>query len=221
MIRAIVFDFDGLIIDSEHAVAGSYAEIYAAEGLEFPVATWALMVGTREHDSVLWDDLTAKTGRLFSPAEMDAARRQRSIELAEQLEPLPGVLAHLDAAAEARMLLAVASSSSAWWVRGHLERLGLMGRFEVVCTKEDAVRSKPDPGIYTEALRRLGVPAAQAFAFEDTEPGIAAAKAAGMRAVGVPGSFTEHMDFSAADVVLKSLAEMSAQELWERLERRK
>ena len=218
MIRALIFDFDGLIIDSETAISATWIELYARHGLPFPEHLWRRMVGTREHDDLLWNDLAEQTGLPLDVAVLEPERRARGVELANLLNPLPGVVAHLDAARQAGLALAVASSSSAWWVGGHLERLGLTERFSAVCTRELVAHSKPDPGIYLAALERLGVAAAETVALEDSQAGVEAAKAAGLRAVAVPGSFSEEMDFSAADVVVASLADVGPAELWERLE---
>ena len=215
MLRALIFDFDGLIIDSETAVAQTWRELYARHGLDFPDHLWRRMVGTREHDGLLYRDLAEKTGRALDIAALEPSRRARGVELANELPALPGVLAHLDAACEAALPVAIASSSSEWWVAGHLARLGLAERFSAVCTRELAERSKPDPGVYLIAIERLGVAGRDALAFEDSEAGVVAAKAAGLRAVAVPGSFTEHMDFSAADVVVVSLDEVEPAALWE------
>ena len=218
MIRALIFDFDGLIIDSETAVSATWSELYACHGLTFPSHLYRRMVGTRDHDDLLWRDLAEQTGLALDVAALEPARRARGVELANRLHPLPGIVVHLDAAADAGLCLAIASSSSAWWVDGHLERLGLAERFSAVCTKELAPRSKPDPGVYLVALERLGVAASEAVAFEDSQAGVAAAKAAGLRAVAVPGSFSEQMDFSAADAVVVSLADIVPAALWARLD---
>lgn len=217
MIRAVVLDFDGLIIDSEIAVARSWSELFEREGFSFSEDLWRTMVGTRENDNVLWDELERLTGRRPDIEALDAARRTRSVELADTLEPLPGVVDLIEQARQMGLRLGVASSSGRWWVAGHLERLGLLEYFEVVCTKEDTPRSKPFPDIYIKAVEALGVAAEEAVAFEDSGPGAAAAKAAGLRVVAVPGSYTEHMDFSTADVVLESLAGIELGALVERL----
>jgi len=219
MIRALIFDFDGLIIDSETAISATWVELYARHGLPFPEHLYRRMVGTREYDGLLWTDLAEQTGLSLDLEALEPERRARGLEFANRLRPLPGVVAHLDAAADAGFALAVASSSSAWWVDGHLSRLGLSERFSAVCTRELAERSKPDPGVYLVALERLGVAACDAVAFEDSGAGVLAAKAAGLRAVAVPGSFSEQMDFSAADAVIASLADTKPADLWERLER--
>ena len=171
MIRALIFDFDGLIIDSETAISATWIELYARYGLPFPEHLFRRMVGTREYDDLLWNDLAEKTGLSLDIEILEPARRARGVEFANRLHTLPGVVAHLDAAADAGLALAVASSSSAWWVDGHLARLGLAERFSAVCTRELAARSKPDPGVYLVALERLGVAAADAIAFEDSRGG--------------------------------------------------
>lgn len=219
MVRALIFDFDGLIIDSETAIAATWIELYDAHAVPFPEHLWRRMVGTREHDDLLWTDLAEQTGAALDVASLEPERRARGVELANGLDPLPGVVAHLDAACAAGLTLAVASSSSAWWVEGHLERLGLRERFSAVCTKELAPRSKPDPGVYHAVLDRLGVTALEAIAFEDSQAGVTAAKAARLPTVAVPGTFAEEMDFSAADVVVASLADVEPALLWRQVTR--
>jgi HAD superfamily hydrolase (TIGR01509 family) len=215
MLRALILDFDGLIIDSETAVAGALSEVFAREGHEFPEDIWRSMVGTRENDGALWTELERLTGRRIDVEAIDAKRRARGVQLADELQPLPGVISLLDQAREGGLRIAVASSSSSWWVCGHLERLGLAERFDVVRTREDAARSKPYPDVYLEALAGLGVKAGETVAFEDSAPGVSAAKAAGLRVVAVPGSYTEHMDFSQADRVVESLQELPLETLLE------
>ncbi|HET6352197.1 MAG TPA: HAD-IA family hydrolase [Coriobacteriia bacterium] len=215
MIRALVFDFDGLIMDSEVAVAGSYADMFAAEGFDFPVELWRTMVGTRENDDVLWRELERLTGKEFPLDTYEQPRRERSFEIADELPVLPGVQPLIEDAHERGLGLAIASSSSEWWVSRHLSRLGLAEYFSAVVTKEATARSKPDPSLYLEAMRRLGVSGAEAIALEDSGPGLTAAVRAGMHTVAVPGSYTEGMDFSAADVCLSSLAETTLDKLLE------
>ena len=140
MIRAVVFDFDGLVIDSERAIAQAWRELYDERGLTLPENLLRKMLGTREHDNLLWDELQASAGPL-DLATLRASHRARGVALANELPLLPGVLKQLDAARDHGLRLAVASSSSAWWVNGHLERLGIRDRFAAVCSKEDAPRS--------------------------------------------------------------------------------
>lgn len=206
MIRALVLDFDGLIIDSEIAVAQAWREIFSAHDQEFPEQVWRTMVGTRENDGVLWDELARTTGAMPDVERLEAQRKERGLELAQELPALPGVTELLAQAHALDLALAVASSSSGWWVEGHLQRLGLREMFGVVKTRGDAQRSKPFPDIYLAAVGSLGVAACEAIAFEDSAPGVSAARAAGLHTVAIPGSFTEHMTFEHADTVVETLA---------------
>ena len=205
MIRALVLDFDGLIIDSEIAVAQAWREVFSAHGQPFPEHIWRTMVGTRENDGVLWTELGRLTGTQPEIGRLEAQRQKRGLELAETLPALPGVESLIGQARELGLALAVASSSGAWWVEGHLKRLGLRERFDAVMTRDDAERSKPFPDIYRVTVAALGVDSGEAIAFEDSAPGVSAAKEAGLHAVAVPGSFTEHMTFDHADTVLGTL----------------
>ena len=134
-------------------------------------------------------------------------------ELLNDAPVLPGVVDYLDAADRRGMKLAVASSSSRDWVEGHLTRLGLIQRFEAICTKDDVPRVKPDPALYLLAAERLGVSVQRALVLEDSRNGLLAAKAAGVRCVVVPNAVTSGLNFDEADYWLMSLDEMSLDNL--------
>jgi beta-phosphoglucomutase-like phosphatase (HAD superfamily) len=104
--------------------------------------------------------------------------------------------------------LAVASSSSRAWVAGHLQRLGVLERFEVLKCSDDVERVKPDPALYRAACEHLGVPPARAVAIEDSPNGILAAKRAGLFCVAVPNALTGRLVLDAADLRLASLSEL-------------
>ena len=214
MISAIVFDLDGLIIDTERTSLQSWDEAYHQAGLELPLDLWRTTIGTwgAAFDPVT--DLGRRRGRPLSAGEIEA-RREREWELASELPVMPGVLEHLDAAAAYGMSTAVASSSSRRWVNGQLDRLGLADRFDCVCTRDDVLRTKPDPSLYFRTLLSLGVDGSEALAYEDSANGLLAAKAAGLRCVVIPGPLTAGSDYSLADVVLESLAEVDPKTLWD------
>jgi HAD superfamily hydrolase (TIGR01509 family) len=204
-LSALILDFDGLVIDSESAVLQSWQEMFAAHGHELPLAEWLTTIGTRE---AAWEPmaaLDALVGRRLDWDRLEPERRARSQELADELQPLPGVVAALDSATALGLRLGVASSSSRRWVGGHLSRLGLLKRFGVVVTRDDVTRSKPDPEVYLLACETLDVAPRDALGIEDSAFGVQAARAAGLRVVAVPGALTRWMDFSEADEVLASL----------------
>ena len=131
----------------------------------------------------------------------------------EAMKGIPELLAE---ARERRVPLAVASSSPRSWVEPHLDRLGLRHGFDTIVTRDDTPRAKPHPDLYEEAVRRLGVPARGAIAFEDSLNGVTAAKAAGLVCVAVPCAMTRDMDFAAADLELSRVDELSLEALLER-----
>jgi HAD superfamily hydrolase (TIGR01509 family) len=217
VIQALIFDFDGLIIDTEAPVYQAWAEIYREHDLELDIAFWQTVVG---HGPGYFDpiaDLERRLRRELDADAIQARRRRRELELVSELQVLPGVRAWHRQAAALGVRQGIASSSSRAWVVGHLERLGLDG-WDCIRCRDDVSRTKPAPDLYLAALSCLGVVAAAAVAVEDSGVGVAAAKAAGLRCVAVPCPLTAGHDFGSADLVLGSLAEMSFPEAVARLE---
>jgi HAD superfamily hydrolase (TIGR01509 family) len=205
-IRALVFDFDGLIIDTEVPVYRAWAEVYERHGELLPVESWATIIGYGLDVFDPLANLEARLGRTVEREAVQSARRLRQQELTQALQILPGVREWRQEAVELGVRLGVASSSSRAWVTGHLERLGLDGWGCVRC-RDDVARTKPAPDLYLAVVECLGVAPAEALAVEDSGVGVRAAKAAGLHCVAVPSALTGSHDFSAADLVLGSLAE--------------
>jgi HAD superfamily hydrolase (TIGR01509 family) len=145
--------------------------------------------------------------------------RRTEFILAKDL--LPGIVQYIDEARSLGLRLGVASSSTSEWVKGHLGRLGILERFECVRCRDDVVNAKPAPDLYLAVLECLGVAASDAFAIEDSPNGVTAAKQAGLRCVAVPNSITLGLDLSHADVLLRSLSEVTLAQLLVRLEPQK
>ena len=213
MIRAIVFDFDGLILDTETSEYETVREAYAELGLELEVAAWQRRIGT--HSRPWLDELEDLAGPFTADAK--EAIRQRRLDRHHELiaaeVALPGVVELVEEAAARGLRLGVASSSQDTWVGPHLERLGLREHFACLSCRSDTVPAKPAPDVYLGACERLGVEPHEAIAIEDSPHGVAAAKAAGLWCVAVPNWLTEALDFSAADLVVTSLAEVSVDDL--------
>lgn len=217
MIQALIFDFDGLIVDTETPALESWRQIYAEYGVELTLEVWAETLGTTHHrfDALeyLIDQVAAR-----DPARAEALRADRAaiaarrMALKETLNAqqglLPGVTAILDDAADLGLPCAVASSSGYGWVAGWLERLGLLGRFACIRTADDVTRTKPDPALFLSAAAGLGAPPSACLVFEDSPNGILAARAAGCPVVAVPGPLTRHLNLPPADLALPSLAAM-------------
>ena len=204
-LRALLFDFDGLLLDTESAEYRAWCELYERHGHDLDLSTWSIAIGT-----IGGFDPSAHLSDLGSPpsAQALAEQKRRVLELCESADFLPGVDALLEAARTRGLRTCIVSSSSRPWIEDHLRRRSGLERFDaIVCADGDPVRAKPRPTLYIEALERLGVHADEAIAFEDSPNGIASAKAAGIFCVAVPNSVTAALDLSKADLVLESLAD--------------
>ena len=218
MIRAIVFDFDGLILDTEEPVYRSWLEVYEAHGEELQFERWAQIVGSTTIGFHPQHHLEERLGRPLSKEVLER-RIGRRTELILAQKVLPGVVQHLESAQAMGLKLGVASSSTADWVTGHLARLGILDRFDCVRCRDDVANAKPEPDLYLAALDCLGVRASEAIAIEDSPNGVMAAKRAGMRCVAIPNSITAQLDLGQADLLYGSLAEVTMAELLRRLSR--
>lgn len=207
--RAVVFDLDGLILDSETPDCLAWETVYAGYGLVFPRAAWLANVGRTDGPF----DPLEPFRRPDAPAAPDDVQARWLAEHAaakhEFLVPLPGVTPLLDAVRARGMRTGVASSSGAAHVHDCLHGLGLFHRFDAVACGDEVPACKPAPDVYLLAARRLGVPPGACVALEDSEPGVRAARAAGMRCIAVPTALTRGFDFSAADLVVGSLVEVT------------
>jgi HAD superfamily hydrolase (TIGR01509 family) len=214
----IIFDFDGIILDTESTAFQSWTEIYRSHGVELPVSVWGQCIGTSHHAFDVYDYLDQQVGRPLDRAELRRSYKKREQELIGALEPRPGVLDYLEEARKQRIALAVASSSDQDWVMSHLSRLGLAECFHSIRTSNDVERVKPHPDLYELTLTFMGVSPNRAIAFEDSPNGIKAARAAGIFCVAVPNPVTSQLDLSHADYRIESMADLSLRELLHRIE---
>jgi HAD superfamily hydrolase (TIGR01509 family) len=205
-VRALVFDFDGLILDTETCEFTSVQEEFEVHGVELPMDEWLEIVG--RGDNRHWCDWLEEV--VGEPVDRDVVIERRRVRhhalIAEQVLR-PGVLDLLDEARRARVAVTVASSSPRAWVEGHLRRLGIREHFHAVRCVEDVAHAKPAPDLFLAALEAVGVVPSQAIAFEDSHNGSRAAKAAGIYTVVVPNDLTRQQTFDHVDLVLDSLAD--------------
>lgn len=213
-LRGLLFDFDGLIVDTESPSYESWNEIYQEHGQELNLEQWADVISN--HDSAF--DALENLRLLVGDADFDAAavaarRNTRKDEITDLTELLPGIRRYVDDASRMGLKLGIASGSSRKWVTGHLARLGIDQHWDCIRCRDDVQRSKPDPETYMALLECLGVSAEEAIALEDSPNGIASAKAAGIYVVAVPNSLTRQLDLSAADLVVESLPNLPLEQL--------
>ncbi|MFF0270191.1 HAD-IA family hydrolase [Kribbella sp. NPDC004536] len=208
--EAIVFDFDGLLMDTETTMVESWQAEWAYHGLELDLdGFWPGHGGNVTEDR--YDVLAAAVGAGFDRTASHARRMAHRDRLHADLDFRPGIREWIRAARDLGLPVAIASSSPREWVVGHLDRVGAVGLFDQIVTGDEVATHKPDPAIYQLALRRLDVPFA--VAVEDTPHGVAAAQAAGMYAVAVPNPYVPSTAVAAADLVLSSADDLLLTEL--------
>jgi len=215
-IRALLFDFDGLILDTETASRAGWEWAYREHGHELPEEKWALIVGT----TGAWSPMDYLEELVGGPLERDALNERRyahELSLIEAEELRPGISDYLAAADERGLKRAIVSSSSRRWIDMHLARLEREVGWDVILTADgNHSRAKPSPVMYLEALELLGVHADEAVVFEDSLHGVRAGKAAGIFTVAIPNSVTRDYGLEEADVVVPSLADLPPDELFAR-----
>jgi putative hydrolase of the HAD superfamily len=214
-VRGLIFDFDGLIVDTESATYHSWRELYDGHGQVLEIAQWVRCVGSDFGGFDPFDELERRCGRALDWDQLEPERIRRARELDALMDARPGVRERLLEAGLMGLPCSIASSSPRSWVEPWLDRLGLVEHFSHVCTKDDVARVKPAPDLFLLAATRLRVEPAHALVFEDSLNGVRAARAAGMRVVAVPGPITADLDLSAATARLDSLAERTLSELVE------
>lgn len=217
MIEAIVFDFDGLIIDTETPEFETWQEVFEFYGTTLERHDWDWAIGRHSTDFDIYVHLAELSGRQIEREVVRPRMRKRYLERIDENPVLPGVEEYLYVAKEMGLKLSVASSSSPGWAAGHLESRGLLQHFEFVLDAGDVENAKPDPELYTMSVERLGVHPRNAVAVEDSVNGLASAKAAGLHCVVVPNPMTSGMDFGSADIRLESLSDLPLRTLLKKL----
>ena len=211
-VKALIFDFDGLILDTETPDVRAWEDIYAEYGFPFPIASWAQIIGgtgASKFDAAV--HLQALLDRPLDLVALQAQQNHISHSLVDQQTVLPGVMDYLHEAKRLGLKLAIASSSPHSWVDTHAERLGVFHYFDkVICADDvDAGRTKPKPDLFLLALDQLQVRENEAVVFEDSPNGVEAAKSAGIFVVAVPNPVTSLLSIKNANLTLASLTDLS------------
>jgi HAD superfamily hydrolase (TIGR01509 family) len=213
-VAAVIFDFDGVVLDSETPEFESHRRIYERCGVALTVDEWCDQIGVwaQGHDERWATELRERSTSAPEREAYHAEKRRIFLEILPR-EPMRGIRELLETLTAASVLAAIASTSPARWVMPAVEGLGLRPTFGAIVTGDEVARRKPAPDVYLEAARRLGVDPARSIAIEDSGPGIAAAKAAGMKAIAIPHWLTERHDLSAADLCVRHAGELTLDRL--------
>ena len=212
-IRALVFDFDGVVIDTETPDFVTWRRVFEDHGVSLDRELWEGFIGAGLGSFDVCRHLEELVGRPIDRDKVRTDRRASYLSAVEANPVLPGVEEMISDARASGLKLGVASSSRRDWVEGHLDRRELLGYFDAVRCRDDVSAAKPDPELYTSALAALGVEPECAIAIEDSANGVTAAKRAGLFCVVVPNSMTSSMRLDHADLRLDSLADVSLEDL--------
>ena len=211
MIKALIFDFDGLILDTESPEVDVWTQIYADHGFDFPFNDWVQTVGGYGISNF---DPAAHLSHL-SQGQLDSAslrslHRSGSDAVTLKNPILPGVVDYIQSAKRLGLKLAIASSSQHAWVDTHARRLGIFDYFDRVICSDDVPpgRTKPNPDLYLLALKQLQVQKNEAIIFEDSPNGVKAANRAGIFVIAVPNQITSMLNIEGANLTMGSLSEM-------------
>lgn len=214
-IKGIIFDFDGLICDTETPELRAWEALFANYGLNFPFERYQETIGAVHNDETPFIFLEEMLKRPIDRLEVKEKFTFFRTKLIE-LEPIrPGILNYLKQSKNFGLKVGLASSSPRSWIDYHLGRLSIGEYFGCIKTFNDVSKTKPDPELYFKALACMGLKPDEVLALEDSTNGVAAAKKAGIYVVVFPNKVTEIFEFDDADLVIDSLEEMPFNELLE------
>ena len=193
MIKAIIFDFDGLIVDTETYEILSYQQIYEDHQIPFPHQRWLENIGTQGTFNPFDELLRAKNELVLEKLNLE--RNAKYELLTKNIQPREGVLDYLIRGKELGLKIAIASSSSKKWVTTYLEKLGLLPYFDCIHTSDDVEKVKPDPELYIKTIEYFNLQPKEAIVFEDSANGSLAAIRAEIPCVIVPNETTSTLTF--------------------------
>jgi HAD superfamily hydrolase (TIGR01509 family) len=217
MIRALIMDFDGLILDTEGPAYQAWLEIFEEYGAELPLSVWETWIGGSPHGFDPCGYLEEQVGYTVDREGLTRRSLQREEELIEAKGVLPGVEEYVADAQYLGLKLGVASSSDCEWVFNYLEKLGLRDKFDSIKCADDVESVKPEPDLYLAVLEELDVCPEEAIALEDSPNGITSAQAAGLFCVVVPNPLTLRLHTDHADLRLDSLVDLPLEGLVSRV----
>lgn len=216
MIKGVIFDFDGLIFDTETPQYNILNELFKEHGCEFPLSRWQQEIGTQSGFSP-FKYLENIIKRKIDHKELEKRLKEKFQAVLLETEVRSGVEEYLFAAKDLGLKVGLASSSNREWVSDHLRNLKLLQHFQCIKTSDDVKYVKPNPELYLEAAKCLGLKEKECLVFEDSANGALAAKRAGMKCVIVPNQVTEAMEFCHVESRINSMSDISLKEIIERI----
>jgi len=216
-LEGILFDFDGLILDTETTIFQAWKEKFNEHGKELILKEWAEILGKSADHMGPVDGFLTMFAEEKQREEIRREVKQRELELILQKKPLPGAEELIFKANDHGLQLGIVSSSDQDWVHAHLKRLELMKYFDHTSCADEVKIAKPDPELYNLGLKKAGLPRERVLVLEDSPNGVLAAKRAGLFCIAVPNQLTGQLPFynngGTPDLILDSLLEFPWEEL--------
>jgi len=207
MIKAVIFDMDGLMVDTEPLYSKAMSQVAEKRGKSFTLEIKQKLMGRRAIESLTI--FKEHLGLNESPEELLLEREEIYGKLlAQNITPMPGLFKLLELLNKLGLRKAIASSSKQRWIELIINKLGIVDQFEIIVSGEEIKHGKPDPEIYLLTSKKLNLAPEECLVLEDALSGVASAKAAKMKCITVPNQFTQGLDFSNADLVVNSLEEI-------------
>ena len=207
MIKGVIFDFDGLILDTETHQFLILQELFEKNGSELPIERWQQEIGTQSGFSP-FKYLAEKHGGKIEHETLKEQFKEKFHSILTSENARAGVEDYLKVAKDMGLKIGLATSSNYEWVSTHLKNLGLFNYFDCIQTSDDVEKVKPDPSLYLQTAKCFGLPVEECLVFEDSANGALAAKRAGMSCVIVPNQVTETMDFCTVEHRMQSMTDM-------------
>ncbi|WP_158734882.1 HAD family hydrolase [Alteribacillus sp. YIM 98480] len=218
--KAVIFDFDGLIMDTETHQYEVLQEIFYEHNSDLPLSVWQKEIGTST-DFCPFQYLESQTKKKLDKVKLQKALDMRFQQRLAKEAARPGVKNYLNEAKSLGLHIGLASSSNYQWVSTHLENLGLFPFFKCIKTSDDVENVKPDPSLYLEAAKCLQVDPKECIVFEDSANGALAAKKAGMPCVIIPNKVTNELEFCKVERRLLTMEECTLNQLIEDIKTKK
>lgn len=208
-LKAIIFDFDGLILDTEYPEYLALSSIYDEYCMEVSMELFGLNIGTHNGQFDPYEHLVKAREVKVSREEFLKDWETRKDRIVSDQQAMPGVLELINSAKKAGLKLAIGSSSPLSWVASHTKKLGIFDNFDTIVTRDDVVKAKPSPEIFQLAAEKLNIAPEACVVLEDSLNGLIAAKAAGIRSVWIPNKVTQHMQVDADQPRVTSMEQVS------------